>query len=166
MNTNKWYNKIEFAIIVVLFTMMVCITFFNVISRFCFHFTLSWTEQFSRFLFVWVTYAGISWAGGINAHLRVYALCEALGKKLGYYLILFGDIITMGFGVYMAYKIFGLMRNAFALNQTFPSMQWCNVGWMYLAGVLGMAGLTIRILQSRVILHKQRRLEKTQAQDK
>ncbi len=160
MNKEKWYNKIEFAVIILLFTVMVCITFFNVVSRYCFHFTLSWTEQFSRVLFVWVTYAGVSWAGGINAHLRVYALCEMLGKKIGYFLILFGDIVTMLFGIYMCYKISVLMFNAIKLNQTFPSMQWCNVAWMYLAGVLGMLGLSIRILQSRYFMYKQRRLEK------
>ncbi len=161
MNKDKWYNKIEAFIIIVLFTAMIILTFFNVISRFIFHFTLSWTEQLSRFFFVWVVYAAVSWAGGINAHLRVYALCEIVGKKIGYYLILLGDIVTMFFGIYMVYKITALMLNAFKLNQTFPSMQWCNVGWMYLAGVLGMSGLVIRIIQSRVILSKQRSLERS-----
>ena len=50
-------------------------------------------------------------------------------------------------------------------KQTFPSMQWCNVAWMYLAGVLGMFGLSVRILQSRYFMYKQQRLEKAQAEN-
>ena len=46
-----WYNKIEMAIIVVLFSCMTLITFGSVVSRYCFSFTFSWAEQLTRVMF-------------------------------------------------------------------------------------------------------------------
>lgn len=68
-----WYNKIEMAIIVVLFSCMTLITFGSVVSRYCFSFTFSWAEQLTRVMFVWITFAGISLAGLRGAHMRVSA---------------------------------------------------------------------------------------------
>ncbi|GHS87933.1 hypothetical protein AGMMS49957_08660 [Synergistales bacterium] len=149
-----FYNKIELAIIVVLFTAMVAITFMSVILRYFFSFTFSWAEQLTRVMYVWITYAGVSWAGGLNVHLRVYALCELLGKRIGYWIFLFGDIVTIIFGFFMSYKVSYIMMNALKRGQTFPSMSWCPVWVMYLAGVLGLAGLSLRIIQSRVVMSR------------
>ena len=160
MKKKLWYNRIEFTIIVALFIIMICINFCTVITRYFFSYTASWAEQLSRFMFVWITYAGVSWGGSINAHLRVFALCELLGDKIGYWILYLADIVTVLFGLFMGTRIWGLMVNAFRLNQTFASMQWCNVGFMYLAGVLGMCGLSIRIIQSRYIMFYKGRSEK------
>ena len=76
-----FYNQIEKYIIVCMFLVMTVIIALNVVTRFVFNFTLSWGEQLARLLLVWTSFAGISWAGKINAHMRVTALSLAFKKN-------------------------------------------------------------------------------------
>lgn len=64
-----------------MFLVMTVIIALNVVTRFVFNFTLSWGEQLARLLLVWTSFAGISWAGKINAHMRVTALSLAFKKN-------------------------------------------------------------------------------------
>ncbi|WHH56813.1 TRAP transporter small permease [Petroclostridium sp. X23] len=153
MNQEKvpFYNKIELFIIVALFTLMVIITGFTVISRYFFSFTFSWAEQLTRIMFVWVTFAGISWAGMLGAHMRVSAITMVTGEKVGKYIFWFGDIVTICFGFFMSYKIAAVMLVVIDKGQSFASIPWLSVSVIYLAGSLGMMGLAIRVIQSRVV---------------
>lgn len=51
----------------------------------------------------------------------------------------------------MCYKIGNMMLVVIQRRQVFSSMPWMPVWVMYLAGCLGMAGLSIRVIQSRVV---------------
>ncbi len=107
-----FYNQIEKYIIVCMFLVMTVIIALNVVTRFVFNFTLSWGEQLARLLLVWTSFAGISWAGKINAHMRVTALSLAFKKnpKVFEAVYLAGDVIAAGYGIYMSYEIFQLMN--------------------------------------------------------
>lgn len=50
----------------------------------------------------------------------------------------------------MAYKIFGVMMVVVNRGQLFATVPWIPVWVMYLAGVLGMIGLSLRVIQSRL----------------
>ena len=63
-----WYDKIEKAVIIVLFIIMTVILFVNVVTRFGFGYTASWTEQAARILFTWMTFCGVSLAG-LEGHI-------------------------------------------------------------------------------------------------
>ncbi len=145
-----FYDKIEIAAIIVLFTAMVAISGFTVISRYCFSFTFSWAEQATRVMFVWLTFAGVSWAGLHNLHMRVAVLSNLLGVRGGRVLLFLGEWITVLFSLYMAYKIFGVMLVVHSRKQVFSAMPWAPVWVMYLGGVLGMIGLAARILQRQI----------------
>ena len=140
-----FYNQIEKYMIVSMFLVMTVIIALNVVTRFVFNFTLSWGEQLARLLLVWTSFAGISWAGMINAHMRVTALSLMFKKnpKIFETIYFLGDIVAVIYGFYLSWQIFGVMM--LVKNQGQVS-KWI----MYLAGVLGMAGMSIRIIQRRV----------------
>ena len=143
-----FYNQIEKYIIVCMFLVMTVI----IVTRFVFNFTLSWGEQLARLLLVWTSFAGISWAGKINAHMRVTALSLAFKKnpKIFEAVYLAGDVIAAGYGIYMSYEIFQLMNLIRNQGQVLSALPFVPKWIMYLAGVLGMAGMSIRIIQRRV----------------
>lgn len=158
MNEKAFYNNIEKYIVIVLFIIMTAITGFNVISRFIFNFTLSWGEQLVRLMLVWISFAGISWAGAINAHMRVTAISLVTGKKHEnvFQVILFiGDVITAIFAFWASYRICRFMIMIAQQDQRLSAMPWIPKWVMYLAGVLGMAGYGIRVIQKRYIWFKQ-----------
>ena len=147
-----FYNQIEKYLIVSMFLVMTVIIALNVVTRFIFNFTLSWGEQLARLLLVWTSFAGISWAGMINAHMRVTALALALKKnpKIFEMVYLLGDIVAVIYGFYLSWQIFGLMILVKTQGQVLSALPLVPKWSMYLAGVLGMAGMSIRIIQRRV----------------
>ena len=147
-----FYNQIEKYMIVSMFLVMTVIIALNVVTRFVFNFTLSWGEQLARLLLVWTSFAGISWAGMINAHMRVTALSLALKKnpKIFEIIYLLGDIVAVIYGFYLSWQIFGVMILVKNQGQVLSALPLVPKWIMYLAGVLGMAGMSIRIIQRRV----------------
>lgn len=147
-----FYNQIEKYMIVSMFLVMTVIIALNVVTRFVFNFTLSWGEQLARLLLVWTSFAGISWAAMINAHMRVTALSLAFKKnpKIFEIIYLLGDIVAVIYGFYLSWQIFGVMILVKNQGQVLSALPLVPKWIMYLAGVLGMAGMSIRIIQRRV----------------
>lgn len=147
-----FYNQIEKYMIVSMFLVMTVIIALNVVTRFVFNFTLSWGEQLARLLLVWTSFAGISWAGMINAHMRVTALSLAFKKnpKIFEIIYLLGDIVAVIYGFYLSWQIFGVMILVKNQGQVLSALPLVPKWIMYLAGVLGMTGMSIRIIQRRV----------------
>lgn len=147
-----FYNQIEKYMIVSMFLVMTVIIALNVVTRFVFNFTLSLGEQLARLLLVWTSFAGISWAGMINAHMRVTALSLAFKKnpKIFEIIYLLGDIVAVIYGFYLSWQIFGVMILVKNQGQVLSALPLVPKWIMYLAGVLGMAGMSIRIIQRRV----------------
>ena len=63
---------------------------------------------------------------------------------------LLGDIIAICYGFYMAYEIFQVMMLVKNQGQVLSALPLIPKWTMYLAGVLGMAGMSLRIIQRRV----------------
>ena len=145
-----WYDNIEKVIIIVLFSIMTVILFVNVVTRFGFSYTATWTEQAARILFVWMTFAGVSLAGMRGAHLQVTVVNMLLGEKRGKTVFWIGDIIVVLFSLFLAYKITMVMLKVMSTGQVFPSITWLPSWTLYLSGVLGMIGFSLRIIQRRV----------------
>lgn len=146
-----FYNQIEKYLIVAMLIVMTVIISFNIVTRFIFNYTLSWGEQLARFLLVWSSFAGISWCGRIDVHMRVTAIALALKKnpKTFQAIYLLGDIIAVCYGFYMSYEIFNVMMLVKAQGQVLSALPLIPKWTMYLAGVLGMAGMSLRIIQRR-----------------
>ncbi|SDH16019.1 TRAP transporter small permease [Propionivibrio dicarboxylicus] len=77
------------AILAICLGLMGILIFLNVLLRYCFNSGLPWAEEFSRFLFVWLTFLGAIGALKDNAHLGFTSLVQKLpptGKKIAYIL--------------------------------------------------------------------------------
>jgi TRAP-type C4-dicarboxylate transport system permease small subunit len=59
---------------------LVAIVFANVASRYVLHYSLAWAEEFSRFLFVWITFIGSVIANEKFGHLRLDLFVTELPK--------------------------------------------------------------------------------------
>ncbi|MDO4488357.1 MAG: TRAP transporter small permease subunit [Eubacteriales bacterium] len=147
-----FYNQIEKFIIVSFMTIMMVILSVTIFTRFVLNYTPSWTEQLVRLMLVWISFAGISWAGMIDAHMKVTAISLATKKhpKVFETFLMIGDLVTVVYSFYMAYRIGITMKMTIDQYQVFTAMPWCPKWVMYLAGVLGMAGLGLRVIQRRV----------------
>lgn len=147
-----FYNKIEKAVIIVLMIVMLALLSITIFTRFGFSYTPSWTEQMVRLMLVWISFAGISWAGMLDVHMKVTAVSLLTKKnpKIFEYILMVGDLVAVIYCFYLAYRIGVTMVVTIEQYQVFTAMPWCPKWVMYLAGVLGMAGCGLRIIQRRV----------------
>ena len=72
------YNKFESNVLMITLVIMVVIIFTNVVMRYIFNNSLSWSEELSRYMFVWFSWIGVSAGLKDGEHLRV----ELLKTKL------------------------------------------------------------------------------------
>lgn len=147
-----FYDKIEKFVITVLFIAMLIILTATIFTRFVLSYTFSWAEQMTRLMLVWISFAGISWAGRLDVHMKVTAISLATKKHPRIYegFLMFGDLVAVIYGFYLSYRIGVAMNVVLAQGQVFSAMTWCPKWIMYLAGVLGMAGFSLRIIQRRI----------------
>ena len=75
--TNLFFRLAE-ALLVLLLTLMVVMVFGNVVLRYGFNTGLDFSEELSRFFFIWITFLGAIIAMRENAHLGLDTLVRLL----------------------------------------------------------------------------------------
>ena len=124
------------------------IIFAQVIARYGFQSSLSWSEEVSRYMFIWLIYLGISYAVKTDRHIRgdillTSNLLSETGKKI---LCLIADCIFLGFAIVMAYIGFEVASVVARRGQITASTE-IPMWVIYLAVPLGYALCTIRLVQ-------------------
>lgn len=119
----------------------------QVFSRYIFNFSIAWTEEISRFTFVWAVYMGVSMAARNNEHIRVVAHLNLLfPKSVSNKIVLIGDIITLVFSitltVFGVQVLFSMIEFPFIAPVTGISMVW-----IYTIIPVAFLSLSIRTLQ-------------------
>ncbi len=79
------YNKFEEYILVGSLVVTVTIIFIQVIMRYVFNSSLSWSEEFARYVFIWQTWLGVSIGVRDKKHIKVeliFGLVKGRGKKV------------------------------------------------------------------------------------
>lgn len=128
---------------------MTILAFVNVISRFVFKASLSFTDEITTNLFVLLTLAGASLAAKRNAHLGLNLVTDNLSAKWQKNLTVFANLlgvlftgILVYFGIIMAY-------NEYRLEQLTAGMQlpeWIFGAFVPLGGIL----LLLRFIQKTI----------------
>lgn len=97
----KWLDeKLELTICVILMTVMTLIIFVQVIMRYVFNSSLSWSEELARYLFIWLIYIGISYGCKLMKHLKIDAALKLFPKNCRKYIVVLGDICFLAFAIY------------------------------------------------------------------
>ena len=107
---NKFINEFDLYIgAVLLFCMLVLLTL-QVVTRYVFRFSFTWTEELATIMFIWLAYFGASSAVLKRQHLRIDLCINMLkgkAKKVAYILT---DLITMGFLLYMVKPLLNVIE--------------------------------------------------------
>lgn len=77
----KLFNKFESGALMISLAVMVIVIFMQVVMRYVFNNSLSWSEEFARYLFVWFSWIGVSAGLKDNEHLRVEILSTSLKRR-------------------------------------------------------------------------------------
>ncbi|MDF2546769.1 MAG: transporter [Anaerosolibacter sp.] len=134
-------NKIEDTVLIAMFMAMVGIIFFQVIMRYVFNNSLSWSEELGKFLFVWLSWLGISIGHRRKEHIKITLLVDKLPyklKKLAEAITELILIVICGITLY-----YGVIMINIQVNVPYAGIK-ISTAWGYLSLVLGCGIFIIR----------------------
>jgi TRAP-type C4-dicarboxylate transport system permease small subunit len=134
---NTKMNKLLCGIMGVTFTLMIILTFLQVVFRYVLEQPLSWSEEGAKYLFMWATYTGASVAFYEGKHINATLFTDLFGIRVKAFLLLLADIVCLGFLLVFVCQGFIVAQRVFMLGQFSPSMPWLPIGVTYLAIPIG-----------------------------
>lgn len=78
---DRWFVRLNRALIGALMIAMFLLVFVNVVTRYGFGFSLSWGEEVARFLMIWVTFLGAGLALREGRHVAIELVQERLSER-------------------------------------------------------------------------------------
>jgi len=93
--TMTFLTKLLNSILAILLALMVIIVFSNVIGRYFLESSLAWSEEISRFLFIWLVFFGAVLAYINDEHLALDLLVKALPKKVSQVIAVIGNLLVI-----------------------------------------------------------------------
>lgn len=121
---SKILSRIENVLLAITMLVMCVITFANVMSRYFFHYPLSFTEEITVNLFVLLSFLGAAVGLRINAHLGFSLLFEKSGKLFKKILIVFSTSVVSLVFFLLVYYGFDMMMFQMDRNLTTPVLGW------------------------------------------
>jgi TRAP-type C4-dicarboxylate transport system permease small subunit len=130
----KILDKIEDTCLIAMFATMVGIIFFQVIMRYVFNNSLSWSEELGKFIFVWLSWLGISIGHRRKEHIKITLLVDRLPYKVNKLTEAFTELILIFIcGITMYY---GIRMIQIQINVPYAGIK-ISTAWGYLSVVLG-----------------------------
>lgn len=142
----KFWNHIEEIAGILILAVVLIILSYQVILRFIFSNSNSWSEELSRYLFVWFVYITASFAIYKGAHIRIDALINVYPRKLRPYIMFIGDLIFLLYAAVVAYFGGKYTLKLFQTGQVSMGMR-VLMGYMYAAIPVSHSFWVIRLLQ-------------------
>lgn len=146
MRILDWIEEILCIICTVVMTALV---FANVLSRYVFHNSLSFSEEITTYLFILLSLMGTAIAAKRRAHLGLSILTDAVSPTVRKMLHVLGFAIGTLFSAALFYYGILMVINQYNLGMETSAMQWPE--WIYATFVpFGAFFITIRFAQAVV----------------
>jgi TRAP-type C4-dicarboxylate transport system permease small subunit len=142
----KLWDNIEEYLLVYSLMFSVGLIFIQVVMRYIFHSSLSWSEELARYLFLWQIWLGASYAVKAHRHLRIEMIQgfikDPFKKKI---FELFALSLWLGFSIFLAYEGSSLTSLLFERGQVSPAMR-LPMAYAYASVPVGCALMSIRLV--------------------
>ncbi|WP_304509349.1 TRAP transporter small permease [Anaerotignum sp.] len=143
----KILDYFEESLIIVMMAYMAIMNFLNVVFRYCFSSSFSFTEELTVTVFVWVTMLGVAAGFKRYAHLGMSFVVDLFHGKVRALFALFGAICSLIFMVVVLIYGIEMVQGQIGMGATTPVMQMPQAV-QGLSMPVGAAFVIIRILQA------------------
>ncbi len=154
----KTLTKIFRYLLAICMILMVVVTTYQVIMRYCFNNSPSWTEEFVRFIFVWVSFIAAALGIQEKIHIGIDAVVMHLPKKIQRYIQIFVLVLLGSFGIYTGYTAIPVMK--ITKTQLSPAMR-VPMNYIYLAmlvfGILSVLYASVEIAKTARLIKSENR---------
>jgi TRAP-type transport system small permease protein len=140
---NDWFFRLAGALLVLMLSAMVVMVFGNVVLRYGFNSGLDFSEELSRFFFIWITFLGAIIAMREGAHLGLDTLIRLLPRTGKLWCFGISNVLMLGCCVLMFY---GTWRQHHINATTMSPVTGLPMIWVYGVGYLASTVMGLLIL--------------------
>ncbi len=139
------WGHLEEIILVPAFAISTILIFLQIVLR-LFNNSLSWSEELVRYMYIWETWLGVSYATKKGSQLRITMIKDRLPQSIQQIIEIFVTIVWIAFACFVFYQgirtigtisMYGQKSSALRIP-----MQYC-----YLAVPTGMSLMSIRLVE-------------------
>lgn len=124
MKILKWLNKnFEEVVMVAILVMMTVIMGVQVCARYLFNYSLSWTEELTRYLFVWAGFLSVSYCTVKCISIKIEQLVAKLSPRKKAFVKMINHTFEFIFFGYMIPFAWSYLQTSIASGQTSAAMQ-------------------------------------------
>lgn len=158
MKAFKWFDKhLEETLLCIALIGMACIMMIQVLFRFMLSSSLSWSEEFTRYLFVWSTFLSISFCAKEGLAIAIDMVVNAVPKRAQRYFHIAVDALSMIVFLYLISPSYTYLIRTMENGQTSPAME-IPMEWIYAAPLVGFLLAAVRCAQD---IYRQVKSDKT-----
>lgn len=117
---------------------MTAVVLLQVVMRYVFNTPLTWTEEFARYIFVYITFLGAGLLVYERGHLFVEVIFSHLPEKVKMTIQLCIDGIVLGFSIYLAVSSSAAMQFAKGSRSTAMQIPMEYIGLSVMLGAILM----------------------------
>lgn len=137
------YDKAEEYILIGSLVLTVVIIFIQVVMRYVFNASLSWSEELTRYIFIWQIWLGASIGLRDKKHIKVEIMEMFISPKSKSVLDLLADLIWMAANIYLIYSG-TLLVKALIKNHSVSTALQLPLWIVYLALPFSSVALVVR----------------------
>ncbi len=141
----KLWDHLEEYLLVWSLAFSVALIFFQVVMRYVFRNSLSWSEELARYLFLWQIWLGASFAVKEHRHLRIEMLRDAFKGRAQRWFDLAVLLVWFGFSLFLALEGSELTRMLIQRGQVSAAMR-LPMAYAYASVPVGCGLMAIRLL--------------------
>ena len=136
MEARKIFLLVLEILMVIILGIMVMLVFGNVVARYVFNSAITWAEEISRFLFVWLTFLGATFAAYKGLHIGIDLVVANMGKRSRLATDIFQCIVMLAFCAVWAFGGWELIKAN--MDYMSPATGF-SMGFVYLIGPIAAA---------------------------
>ena len=144
---NKVFTSVEETLVVVGLAFMTVMNFVNVVSRYLFTNSFSFTEELTVTAFVWITMLGVAIGFKRYAHLGMSYFVDLMPRRMRAVMALLSMVCSFVMVLVMGYVSIEIIRSQITLNATTPAMEM-PLYYQSLALPIGAIFILVRVLQA------------------
>lgn len=111
MKIIKWLDdNLEEFLLVILLVAMSLIMGVQIVARYVFKNSLTWSEELTRFLFIWSAFIGVAYTTKKRSSIQITNFRDSLPKNAKRFLIIFEQIILIVFFGFLVIKGFNVVN--------------------------------------------------------
>ena len=139
------FDRLEDFILVTMFSGMVAVIFYQVIMRYVFNNSSFWSEELGKFLFVWISWLGISIGMRRAEHIRITLIVDRMPFRAAHATNILTELVVITISAITAWYAYTLVLSQNSVH--FAAIK-ISMSWGYLSVLVGCALMCMRCAYS------------------